>query len=92
MISLLVFFVSVNLINTSWKLEKIDLSRTFDTLNYDLLIAKLHAHGFQHDALKLLLSYFLSDRTAKVNSAFSSWEKLIKGVPRGSVLDHYRSL
>ena len=27
-----------------------DLSKDFDTLNYDLLIAKLHAYGFQHDA------------------------------------------
>ena len=32
----------------------IDLSQAFDTLNHDLLIAKLHAYGFQHDALKLL--------------------------------------
>ena len=34
-----------------------DLSKGFDTLNHDLLIAKLHAYGFQHDALKLLHSY-----------------------------------
>ena len=40
-----------------------DLSNTFDTLNHDLLIAKLHAYGFQHDALKLLHSYLLNDGT-----------------------------
>ena len=34
-----------------------DLLKAFDTLNHDLLIGKLHAYGFQHDALKLLHSY-----------------------------------
>ena len=64
-----------------------DLSKVFDTLNHDLLIAKLHAYGFQQDALKLLHSY-LSKRwhRTKVNMSFSSWEELIKGVPQGSVL------
>ena len=64
-----------------------NLSNAFDTLNHDLLIAKLHAHGFQHDALKLLHSY-LSKRLqrTKVNAPFSSWEELVKGVPQGSVL------
>ena len=64
-----------------------DLSKAFDTLNHDLLIAKLNAYGFQHDALKLLYSY-LSKRwhRTKVNTSFSSWEELMKGVPQGSVL------
>ena len=34
-----------------------NLSKAFDTLNHDLLTAKLHEYGFQHDALKLLHSY-----------------------------------
>ena len=29
-----------------------NLSRAFDTLNHDLLIAKLSVHGFEHDVLK----------------------------------------
>ena len=33
-----------------------DLSKAFDTLNDDLLIAKLHGHGFQHGAVKLIHS------------------------------------
>ena len=62
-----------------------DLSKAFDTLNHDLLIAKLHGYGFQHDTLTLLHSY-LSKRwhRTKVNTSFSSWEELIKGVPQGS--------
>ena len=38
-----------------------DLSKAFDTINYDLLIAKLHAYGFSRESLKLIKSY-LSDR------------------------------
>ena len=34
-----------------------DLSKTFDTLNHDLLIAKLGgAHGFETDALRYMKS------------------------------------
>ena len=33
------------------------LSNAFNYLNHDLLTAKLHAYGFQHEALKLLHSY-----------------------------------
>ena len=34
-----------------------DLSRAFDTMNYDLLIAKLGAYSFQKDALSFMKSY-----------------------------------
>ena len=52
-----------------------DLSKAFDTLNHGLLIAKLSAYGFKHDALKIIYIY-LTDRwhRAKIISAFSSWE------------------
>ena len=64
-----------------------DLSKAFDCLLHDLLIAKLHAYGFDHNALKLVYSY-LSNRfqRVRINSAFSAWKKIIFGVPQGSIL------
>ena len=34
----------------------VDLSKAFDTLNYDLLIVKLHAYGFSGEPLQLIKS------------------------------------
>jgi len=64
-----------------------DLSKAFDCIHHELLLAKLHAYGFGNDALKLIKSY-LSDRKqrVKVNTSFSSWSDLLVGVPQGSVL------
>ena len=64
-----------------------DLSKAFDTINHDLLIAKLDAYGFDKSSLKHLFSY-LNNRwhRAKINQNFSSREKLLYGVPQGSVL------
>ena len=64
-----------------------DLSKTFDTLNHDLLIAKLHADGFSMKALKLINSYLCNRwQRTKVNNSFSSWTELLQGVPQGSIL------
>ena len=64
-----------------------DLSKAFDILNHDLLIAKLYAYGFGKNALKPIQSYF-SDRwqRTKINTSYSTWSALLKGVPQGSVL------
>ena len=66
-----------------------DLSKAFDTLNYDLLLAKLHAYGFDSDSLKVLYIY-LSNRykRTKINKIFSSRSRIVFGVPQGSVLGH----
>ena len=63
------------------------LSKAFETINHELLIAKLLAYGFRKDSLKILLSY-LSDRwqRTKINLSFSSWSELLQAVPEGSVL------
>ena len=64
-----------------------DLSKAFDCLNHELLIAKLSAYGFDYMSLKLIHSY-LSDRLqrVKINSSYSSWWEIIFGVPQGSIL------
>ena len=64
-----------------------DLSKEFDSINHNLLIAKLHAYGFDKSSLKLLFSYLNNrrDRT-KINQNFSSWEELLQRVSQGSVL------
>ena len=64
-----------------------DLSKAFDTLNHELLIAKLEAYGFDKDALAILLSY-LSERwqRTKINTSFSTWSDILSGVPQGSIL------
>ena len=63
-----------------------DLSKAFDTINHKLLIAKLHAYGFSRGALEIIYSY-LSDRwqRTKINASFSTWSKILCGVPQGSV-------
>ena len=50
-----------------------DLFKTFDTVNHDLLIAKLHAYVFDKNSLKLLSSYLKNKwyRT-RINQKFSS--------------------
>ena len=64
-----------------------DLSKAFDTINHDLLIAKLGAYGFDTASLKLIRSYLTNRfQRTKVNTSFSSWSKLFLGVPKGSVM------
>ena len=57
-----------------------DSFKTYDTINHDLLVAKLHAYGFSND--------IWSPRwyRTKINRKFSSWKELSQGVPQGSVL------
>ena len=64
-----------------------DLSKAFDCLNHDLLIAKLEAYGFDYLSLNLISSY-LSNRyqRVRINSSYSLWSEIITGVPQGSIL------
>ena len=44
-----------------------DLSKAFNSINYDLVLAKLHAYGFEETALKLIKSYLKSMYYIKLN-------------------------
>ena len=68
-------------------LVMMDLSKAFDCIPHDLLIAKLSAYGFHKNSLKLIHSY-LKERhqRVKINSDYSSWKEILDGVPQGSVL------
>ena len=64
-----------------------DLSKSFDCLVHDLLIAKLHAYGFDYRSLKLIYSYLTGRlQRVRINASFSSWREIFTGVPQGSVL------
>ena len=64
-----------------------DLSKAFDCLDHELLIAKLNAYGFSLPALRLIHDY-LSHRKqrTRVNSSYSKWLAVMFGVPQGSIL------
>ena len=64
-----------------------DLSKAFDTINYQLLVAKLYAYGFNNDACEIIYSY-LTNRwhRTKINACFSTWAELMSGLAQGSVL------
>ena len=64
-----------------------DLSKAFDCLPHDLLIAKLHAYGFDTPSLKPIHSH-LTERyqRVKINNSFSEYHLIKYGVPQGSIL------
>ena len=64
-----------------------DLSKAFDCIPHDLLIAKLHAYGLDEDALVLVYSYLKRRKQCvRINNTYSSFQEVISGVPQGSVL------
>ena len=64
-----------------------DLSKAFDCLLHDLLIAKLHAYGFDYLSLKLIYSYLTGRKQrVRVNASYSEWSNIDDGVPQGSIL------
>ena len=65
----------------------VDLSKAFDCIVHDILLAKLSVYGFDYNSLKLINS-FLSARKfrMKTGSSYSPYLSLLVGVPREPIL------
>ena len=64
-----------------------DLSKAYDCISHELLIAKLECYGLDEISLKLILNYLnhCNQRTT-TGSSFSSWFDIYIGVSQGSIL------
>ena len=64
------------------------MSKAYDSILHDLLIAKLDAYRFDKNAVTLVYSYLTNPKQkVKVGSAYNTFQNIATGVPQGSVLD-----
>ena len=63
-----------------------DLSKAFDCITHDLIIAKLAVYGTERETLRLI--HYLRDwkQYVKINNTYSDYNEIIPGVPQGSIL------
>ena len=67
--------------------DQYDLSKAFDSIDYELLIAKFYAGGFDKISLCFINSYLKGRKQrTKINSSYSAFAKILFGVPQGSIL------
>ena len=65
----------------------IDLSKAFDSIDHNLLVAKLEAYGIRGNEKEWFLNYLTNrQQTVVVSGAKSTWSEMVKGVPQGSIL------
>ena len=63
-----------------------DLSKAFNCINHELLIAKLYSYGFSLESLTFIQSYLTNRiQRVKINSSFSEYSNVESGVPQGSI-------
>ena len=65
----------------------IDLSKAFDTLNFDVLLSKLKYYGLYEIPLKLVSNYLTNrNQYVKFESCISNFVPISAVVPQGSIL------
>ena len=64
-----------------------DLSKAFDCIPHELLIAKMHAYGFEINTLVFFYSYLKNRKqNVKINNTYSIFQVLLSGVTQESIL------
>ena len=64
-----------------------DLSKAYDCLPHDFIIAKFEAYGLSKNSLKLLLDYLEGRKQrVKIGSSYSVWSDVKRGIPQGYIL------
>ena len=86
----------IHMIEKSWKYLNngtydsallTDLSKAFDCIDHQLLIAKLNAYGIDTNSLYFLASYHEKRKQrTKVNGFYSNFNDIFSGVTQGSLL------
>ena len=65
----------------------LDLSKAFDTIDNEILFAKLEHYGIRNVALQWIKSYFSYRRqSVQINQTCSSTQTIKCGVPQGPIL------
>ena len=65
----------------------VDLSKVFDCIVHDLLLAKLNAYGFDYNSLKLINCFQRVRKfRTKIGSSYGSYLDLLVVAPQGSTL------
>ena len=64
-----------------------DLSKAFDCIPHNLLIAKLSAYDVDKIALKYIYSYLKKrQQCVRINNIYRGFEEIISGVPQGTIV------
>ena len=64
-----------------------DLSKAYDSLPHDLLVAKFEAYGIDKNGLNMIHNYLTNRKQrTKISSFYSDWYDIVGGVPQGSIL------
>ena len=64
-----------------------DLSKAFDCIPHDLLLAKLAAYGADENLLCYIYSYLLNRKqSVRINNINSDFLNVVSGVPQGSIV------